>query len=267
MIIRCKPLLGTFVEIRIEEESSVGFCAIEEAFSTIEEIQKSMSFFDPESEISKLNKEAHLGQIKVSARTFKILNFAKELYRLCDGVFDVTLHRSAKNTSFEDVEIYADQSIFFRKKLAIDLGGIAKGYAADCAAEAIESFGIKNYLINAGGDLRVGKKTKKINIRNPKNIHQSICEAEIFDGSLATSSGYFSSYKNSQKNFYPIFKSSKNPLEYKDESASIFSKECMIADALTKVALITKEKSKQIIQHFNAQAMIINESGEIYFIN
>lgn len=267
MIIRCKPLLGTFVEIRAEEKSSASYFAVEEAFTAIEEIQKIMSFFDEKSEVSLLNREAFKRSISVSSELFEVLNFAQKIYQLSDGVFDVTLHRSNKNSSFADIEIGADQSVKFHKELKIDLGGIAKGFAVDCAALALEKNGVENYLINAGGDLRVGKSAQKINIRNPQNFHNSICDAEIISGSLATSAGYFSNYKSDNKTLYPIFESNGKALEYQQESASIFAKDCMVADALTKVALVLKEKSQKIIQAFQAQAMMVKPSGQVYFIS
>ncbi len=264
MIIRCKNLLGTFVEIRAEENS---YCAVEEAFLVIEEIHKMMNFFDENSEVSLLNREALQRPILVSSELIEVLNFAKKLYQVSDGIFDITLHRSGQKASFSDIEIFENNYVKFNRDLKIDLGGIAKGFAVDCAAKALEKYQVKNYLINAGGDLRVGNATQTISIRNPKNIHIPICNAEIIAGSLATSAGYFSSYKNNQKTLYPIFKTSKTALEYEQESASVFAKECMVADSLTKIALILKQESQKIIKAFQAEVMMVKASGEIYFIN
>lgn len=272
MIARCKPLLGTFVEIKIDDKNSSAFCAADEAFAEIQEIHNLMSFFDEKSEVSHLNSEAHLRPIKVSPKVFEVLNFAKKLSEASAGIFDITLHRSVKDQqiSFADIELLQNSSIHFKKKLQIDLGGIAKGFAVDKASQILEAHGIMNYIINAGGDLRVGKKMQKISIRNPKNPMMMICEAEVCEGSLATSSGYFSYQRidcgGEEKKIYPIFTPNRQALEFKDESVSVFAKSCMIADSLTKVALILKEKSAKILSQFDASAMMISE-GRITNLN
>lgn len=272
MIARCKPLLGTFVEIKIDDENSSAFCAADEAFAEIQEIHNLMSFFDEKSEVSRLNSEAHLQPVKVSPEVFEVLNFAKELFAASAGIFDITLHRNAKDQqiSFADIELLENSSIHFRKKLQIDLGGIAKGFAVDKASQILEAHGIANYIINAGGDLRVGKKMQKISIRNPKNPAMIICEAEVCEGSLATSSGYFSYQKidcgGEEKKIYPIFTPNRQALEFKDESVSVFAKSCMIADSLSKIVMILKKDSARILNQFDAQAMMILED-KISYLN
>jgi thiamine biosynthesis lipoprotein len=267
MIKRCQPLLGTFVEIKIEEENSAGYLAVEEAFEEIQEIHNLMSFFDVKSQVSLLNREAHQRLIAVDPQLFEVLTLAQKISKVSDGVFDITLHRSANNSSSADIELLENFRVKFHKPLQIDLGGIAKGYAVDCAARALENYGINSYIINAGGDLRVGKSGQIISIRNPKNLGTAICETEICEGALATSAGYFSYQEIDGKKVYPIFQPRSGAIEYRDESVSVFAKNCIIADALTKVVTILKEKSAEILAQFDAQAMLVSPSNQVTFIN
>jgi thiamine biosynthesis lipoprotein len=232
-----------------------------------------MSFFDEKSELTLLNRESHRRNIKVDPRLFEVLSLAQKVSEISGGIFDITLHRSQqeKGQNFSDIELLENFQVRFKKPLQIDLGGIAKGYAVDRAVQILENYSIKDYVVNAGGDIRVGKSMQKISIRNPRKIESAICEAELCDGSLATSSGYFSYQEVSEgrkkKRIYPIFQSNSKAMEYCDESVSVFTKNCILADALTKIVIILKEESAEILSKFNARAILVKASSQIKFIH
>lgn len=76
---------------------------------------------------------------------------------------------------------------------ASDLGGIAKGFAVDRATDALRERGVKNAIINAGGDLRVlGDMPHSVHVRHPGAPSKLVCIGELADGALATSSPYCS---------------------------------------------------------------------------
>jgi len=266
MILRCKPLLGTFVEMKVLEENSQSYLAVEEALEEIEEIHNLMSFFDEKSEVSLLNKKAHKLPIKVDERLFEVLTIATKLSKLSNGIFDITLHRAKIKGNYLDIKLLEDSKVFFEKELNIDLGGIAKGYAVDRAADILESYNIKEYIINAGGDLRVGEKIQEIDIRNPQKLDSTIYKTNLQNLSLATSSGYFSYKEVNKKRIYPIFQARNSALEYRDESTSVITKKCIYADALTKIVAILKEGSRDILLQLNAKAVVINPLNQVNFI-
>src|SRR5262245_23332846 len=89
---RARPLLGTTVAIRIhglvEKDAHQ---AINEAFEDIALIHRLMSFHEPESDVSRLNREAADRPVDVHAATCEVLQYAEEMSRLSDGCFDVTV--------------------------------------------------------------------------------------------------------------------------------------------------------------------------------
>lgn len=273
MIRRCKPILGTFVEIKITEENSAAYLAVEEAFEEIEEIHQLMSFFDEGSQLSLLNREACERAITVDPRLFDVLALAQKISEVSGGVFDVTLHRSLPeyDSNFSDIELLSNSQVRFKKPLKIDLGGIAKGYAVDKASEILEDRSVTSYIVNAGGDLRAGKTAQKISIRNPQKLDSTIYEAQVCENSIATSAGYFSCQEagidGERKRIYPVFQARGKAMEYNNESISVFTKSCATADALTKVATILKEKSSKILAQFDARAIFVEASNQIKFIN
>src|SRR6185437_14298893 len=89
---RARPLLGTFVEIAVDGWcADSAHCAIDAAFAAIEEVQRRMSFHDPASTLSRLNREAAQRAVPVDAWTFAVLRAAARVHRVSGGAFDVTV--------------------------------------------------------------------------------------------------------------------------------------------------------------------------------
>ncbi|MBV1885756.1 MAG: FAD:protein FMN transferase, partial [Parvibaculaceae bacterium] len=163
---RCKPLLGTFVEVSVSANTSDKelIALSNQAFDEIDIIHRLMSFHDETSELSRLNKTAHLKPHMLSKDMGAVLSQALSLSALTDGLFDVSigqelvaqgslpnhLARQHSSGSWKDI-VLDEEKVFFKKPLLIDLGGIAKGYAVDCALKKLSS--AHSALVNAGGDL------------------------------------------------------------------------------------------------------------------
>ena len=89
---RARPLLGTFVEIEVGGlGESAAHRAVGEAFAAVEEVQRRMSFHDPASVLSRINREAAERAVAVDAWTFEVLSAAAEVQRVSGGVFDVAV--------------------------------------------------------------------------------------------------------------------------------------------------------------------------------
>src|SRR6516164_241937 len=89
---RARPLLGTFVEIEVAAaDRSKMEAAIDAAFDALAEVHRLMSFHEPDSDVSRLNRDAYIRPTRVDPRTFQVLETAVELYGLSGGVFDITM--------------------------------------------------------------------------------------------------------------------------------------------------------------------------------
>src|SRR6266700_958804 len=88
---RARPLLGTFVEIEAAGAAgSTTDAAVSAAFEAVARVHRLMSFHEPASDISRLNREAGLRPTRVDNWTFEVLQAAVEMHRCSNGVFDVT---------------------------------------------------------------------------------------------------------------------------------------------------------------------------------
>lgn len=155
--------------------------ASKNAFDRIREMDRMMSDYDPRSELSKLCETSSPGNpVVVSEELFLVLMTAQKLSKETDGAFDVTVgpivklwRRARRKKVFPDNDRLKDamskagyQKIVLDecKKsvelqtagMRIDLGGIAKGYAADEAGRVLRRLGVSQYIIDGGGDLLVG---------------------------------------------------------------------------------------------------------------
>jgi len=141
---RARPLLGTLVEVG-------GACdpaTLDRAFDEISAVQAALSRFEPGSEVARFNALPAGAAIEVGEHVCSVLGAAQALAQRTAGRFDVALGSGR----------WAVQGRRWTKLeagVAVDLGGIAKGHAIDCAIAALQATGCEAGWVNAGGDLRV----------------------------------------------------------------------------------------------------------------
>jgi thiamine biosynthesis lipoprotein len=269
-MLRCKPLLGTFVEISIDRED--GQAAINNAFKAIQYVHNLMGFHDPQSELSQINQRAHSEAVEIHPWTAQVIRIAQEVHLESDGLFNCGIgHRLVaagllpRHINFsnhelggiEDMHFLAPDLIKSSRPVCLDLGGIAKGFAVDMAVRVLISEGIASGLVNAGGDLRVfGNASLPIQVRHPERSEELINIGSLKDGAIATSSLYFAK-RDSQKS-HIINPLAQNFSEVHMEIAgsfSILAKECVYADALTKVLALSNNEHHPCFSRFSAQAL------------
>jgi FAD:protein FMN transferase len=271
-MIRCKPLLGTFVEIAISQDE--GQVAIDNAFVAIQSVHDLMGFHNPQSELSQINRGAHIEAVEIHPWTAQVIRIAKEVHLESDGLFNCGIgHRLVaagllpRHINFsnhelggiEDIHLLAPDLIKSSRPVCLDLGGIAKGFAVDMAVRVLKSEGITSGSVNAGGDLRVfGDKALPIQIRHPELPEELIEIGSLQEGAIATSSLYFAR-RDGQKSHIinPLAQTLSEAHVEVLGSYSILAKECVYADALTKVLALSHNEHHPCFSRFSAQALRI----------
>jgi len=258
---RARPLLGTVVEIRAtartprkpdpafaELEIARLHTAIDTAFNQVELVHQLMSYQDPDSELSRLNRcEANIPQ-GVNPHTYQVLTAAVGFARLSGGAFDPCV--ASQFASWEDIELLSGYRVRFKRRLRIDLGGIAKGYAVDVATQKMQSANVDEILINAGGDLRVaGTRVHEICLRHPQAPTVGVNPLQLRNGALASSGAYFS----------PALLEPRTQEPYTGSDAvSVRAGDCMTADALTKVVLFAPTSiAERALDECGAEAFVL----------
>lgn len=176
-----EPCMGTTCQINLysmnKEEASRGANA---AFLRMKQLDRIMSDYNPESELRQLCRRSGTGPVSVGDDLFKVLTRAKEVSELSNGAFDITVgpvvklwRRARKSIQMPDKEeleaalkLVGYQSmvldplkktVWLKKTgMILDLGGIAKGYAADESLNVLRKMGISSALVAMGGDVALG---------------------------------------------------------------------------------------------------------------
>ncbi|HEX6828950.1 MAG TPA: FAD:protein FMN transferase [Burkholderiales bacterium] len=268
---RIRPLLGTFVEIRLDPGGrGDGPGDIDAAFAEIEAVHRLMSWHEPGSDVSRLNREAAHHPVRVDARTWNVLCLAREMSEASRGLFDVTVEPwlrrfgilpgevgdelfAATRGDYRDIELLSGRRVRFTRPLRLCLDGIAKGYAVDRAVECLRGRGARAGAVNAGGDLRVfGPRPQPLHLRDPRDACRLLPLPPLRNEAAATSAACFA---RSGTNCNPILDPrSKAPAPAR--SVTVIARRCAVADALTKVVALLP-KPGGCLERFNARALVL----------
>lgn len=267
------------------------------AFSLISQLESKISKNIPDSEISTLNRSAGVSPVVLSEPVFQLLTIAHKFSILSGGMFDVTIDpvvelwgigtdHAAVPTSdklehavglvdYRKVVLDPAKSSAFlpEKELAIDLGGIAKGYIADRVKDFLAASGSRGGIIDLGGNILVfGDKPDgsdfRIGIQDPFGGRgSSIGVVTIREGSLVTSGIYERFFEQDGKRYHHIFDVRTGfPVENSLSGVSILTGESAAGDALsTAVFALGLEKGMALIERTDgAEAICITKEKEVY---
>lgn len=250
---RARPLLGTYVEIAVHRSAPRE--ATDRAFEVIAGIQRRMSVQDPKSDLGRIAAAPPGEAVRVHASTARVLRAALKLAEYSDGVFDPVA--TATNGAAYWRDLHLDRrDVSCARPLRVDLSGIAKGYAVDAAVNRLRRHGVKQGIVNAGGDLRVfGDVSHRVHVRDPRLLGTFRPVAELLDGAIATSANYLDSPGNGR-----LVNPTGSPLWLGDRSVTVCAATCLLADALCKiVAAIGPAGARPLLKRFRATTIVVGE--------
>lgn len=266
MITRCQPWLGTLVEITVPAGHSGMISA---AFDIVGHIHRRMSFHEQDSDLARL-RTADAGEVvPVDRETISVLRMATAFHGATDGLFDVAIGRALVRGRYlpraglahlarfpgttADIEILDDTHVRCRRRMLIDLGGIAKGHAVDRAVETLIAAGVKTGLVNAGGDLRMfGEQDWDIQLRDADGVVRQALRARAC--AIASSANFLSRRKVRGQAYAPHIGRHGHPV-LADYRVSVVAERCIVADAMTKVAMVEPHLAVDILSMHNGYVL------------
>ena len=164
----CRPLLGTYVDIRVDHpDAGLAAAAVDAGFAAISRVQRLMSVFDPDSDLGRINRLAHRAPVAVDPWTREVLVLALDVHEASGGLFDCgaapqpvergrlpATGAAPVGSTLANLNFTSDGRVACSAPTRLDLGGIAKGFAVHRAAAAHLRARGRGRGGAPGGDLR-----------------------------------------------------------------------------------------------------------------
>jgi len=269
---RWSVVLGAVGRSRADVERAAA--AVEAAFASVEHL---MSTWDPDSELSRFNRHASLEPFALASETLAVLAIAQQVSERSAGALDVTVHPLVAAWGFgadarapghapTPEELAALRArVGFRllelapatgtvrklhPELECDLSAVAKGFAVDRAADALVEVGFADFLVELGGEVRVGGERPgggawRVAIERPDpDARAPLASVELRDAALATSGDYRSFYdEGGERASHLLDPRSGRPVRHALASVSVVHREAAFADAwATALAVLGPEE-------------------------
>ncbi len=301
-----RTLMDTFCTITVvttsEEKARE---AIEAGFGEIKNLDTLLNNFEPDSEISAISKEAGIKAVHVSRETLDLMQKTMGISEVTDGAFDPTIgpvyklwkfsgrpanpsmppqdaiKNALKLVGFKKIKIDGTGSEIYlqEKDMELDLGGIAKGYAADRAVEAIRTKGIRAALVAIAGDIRgYGLSTTgnpwKVGIQNPRpeDPDSERPWEDIFatlylnDSAISTAGDYQRFFIKDGKRYHHIIDPKTGyPAESDLISVSVISPEGYISDGIdTSILILGAEKGMKLLESMGIDGVLVDSQKKVF---
>lgn len=291
---RTQFIMGTLVEITVaNSDNNLVQMATSRAFDEMIRIERLMSTYIADSEISRINDAAGKEAVPVSKEVLEVIEAGIEWGKKTDGIFDITIHplvkawnfddggetvpstetlnRAKQLVNFRDIRISNGKVLLTREGMAINLGGIAKGYAVDRAIHILRGL-VPSGIINAGGDLYAfGQRGKGrpwvIGLQHPRKPQKVLASFALTNQAVATSGDYQRYFMKDGKRYHHILDPATGLPAEGPISVTILAGNVMDADALsTAVFIMGADKGLKWVESMNGvEAMIVEEGGATRF--
>ena len=292
---RSVPVMGTVAELAVVDRSEGrAHRALDSAVAELRRVDALMTRFRNDSDVGRANLIGPVGRaVQVSTETAHVLEEALTWARASDGAFDpcigesirawdvarrteppteAELRKLAGRSLWKSLEVETTGTVprvtYHDPRISIDLGGIAKGYGVDAAANAIRDLGIFRGLVNVGGDL-VAMGTSEdgdpweIGIRSPADPRRLAGTIRVTDGALATSGDYLQYFDHGGRRYHHLMDpAAGEPRRSRMHSLTVSAGRCLAADAGATAAFgMQRERAEAVLCLGRSDARIAHTDG------
>jgi len=271
--------MDTMVEIRFQTTGERRAGQIkEEVFSEMERLERLFDRTLENSDIYNLNEKAGQKPVEVSPEVFYVAEKALEYAELSGGAFDPTiapvtdawgflgheyrvpseeqLNQKLTLVDYREIELDQKNSAVYLPEddMALELGGIAKGFIVDRAMEVLTNHGVEHAFVNAGGDIGlIGSRPEddpwRIGVRNPRQEQKMLAVLPVSDKAVATSGDYERSFEEDGVHYHHLLDPETGMPARELASVTIVADSVLEADVLsTTIFVLGREQGMQIIE-------------------
>jgi FAD:protein FMN transferase len=294
---RTHQTMGTELTVSVwtTDDARAGV-AIAAVFNEFDRLDGLMSVWKAGSDIARLNAAAGDRAVPISVETGEVLRIARQVSEQTNGAFDVTFaalsglwkfdYQDKDGTVPDGQEIakrlplinYRDlvvddsagTAMLRRKGMSVNLGGIGKGYAVDRAVDILRRSGLRDFMIQAGGDMYVagkrGDRAWRLGIRDPRGPADRIfASLDLTDGTFSTSGDYERFFMKDGRRYHHILDLRVGEPATKCRSVTLVTERAVIADALAKgVFILGPDEGMALIERTpGVQGVIVSAKNEV----
>ena len=288
-----QAIMGTVIRTELWSDDPLTAAeAIRLVNEEMHRIDRSMSTYKPDSEISRINRDAAKNPVTISAELLELIARGIEMSRLTHGAFDITYASvgqlydfragvrpdekqiaailPAINYRFVELDLVERTVFFARQGVRIDLGGIAKGYAVERGAGTLRAQGIAHGLVSAGGDSRVlGDRRGApwiVGVRDPRNSDRVVARLPLIDEAISTSGDYERFFEEDGVRYHHIISPATGHSASEVRSVTIIGPDATMTDGLaTSVFVMGVDNGLQLIDSLDDfEAVIVDQHGRLH---
>jgi thiamine biosynthesis lipoprotein len=288
-----RALMGTQVIVKaLDTDRKRLDRAVSAAFDEVWRLERLMSNFMPDTELSRINQQAGKAPVRVSQELFDLLKRSLEFSEITGGTFDISFASVGKLWNFrtgllpEPADVKAqlpfvdyrkiqldekETSVFLPfRQMEIGLGGIGKGYAMDRAMAVLAAHGIHNAIVMAGGDTLIrGKKGEelwRIGLRDPDKKDGVLAVLPLEDQAISTSGDYERFFIKDGVRYHHILDPRTGYPARLCRSVTVLARDATTSDALTKgVFILGPQHGLELIKRLDGvEAIVVDDRGKMY---
>ena len=292
LVSEARPGMGTILQLQAR---AVGRgrvrAAFDAAFAELERVEAMMSEWRPDSAVTALNRGAGGPPTAVPAELLALLQQAEEVSRLTGGAFDVTWAGLRGLWRFDDgatppteqqiaarlplvdhhqltLDPKAGTAQLAREGMAVGLGGIAKGYGVDRAAQVLREAGLTDFIVFAGGDLYLsGERSPgvpwRVGLQHPRRPGALIATIDAPPGAVVTSGDYEHSFEHEGVRYHHILSPETGRPARGCISLTVLSQDATLADALaTGMFVMGAERALELAESLPGVEAVVVSAGD-----
>ncbi len=280
--------MGSTVEIQVRGVNEVAANkAINAAFAEVNRLDTLFSTYLTGNPMWMINN-TDADEIMVSQEMFYMLKKCSELWNMSEGSFDPAIGKLIDAVGFEKgepalpshkeikealgkvgwkhIKLREPNVLIKPKKIKINFNAIVPGYAADQIANLLSNYGIKEFLVNVGGEIFARGKNWSIGIQHPRKQNKLLNVINVNGYGVATSGDYERYFKKDGKRYAHIFNPVTGYPANECEAVTIIAKDALTADALsTGIFVLGPKNGIELIEKlFNVEGIIVDTTGTIH---
>jgi thiamine biosynthesis lipoprotein len=289
-----RPLMGTEVRVYLwTDDEEDGRRAMEAVFDEVQRINRLMSTYIDDSEISIVNREAAAGPVVIGDELFRLIQRSLDISVLTLGAFDITYDSVGQHYDFRlrqrpdantvesareyidyryvQLDSAADSVLFLKEGVRINLGGIAKGYAVERGIDILRLRGVRHAIVTAGGDSRLlGDRRGRpwmVGIRDPGDEQLVAISVPLVDEAISTSGDYERFFIEDGIRYHHIIQPSSGEPASGVRSATVIGPDAVMTDALsTSVFVMGVSQGLTLIATLpDYESIVIDAKDNVYY--